>query len=213
MNINNITTYYINLEKRTDRNKLVLEELKKININNPIRFNAIEMKNGAIGCSLSHIKVLELALENNLDYVFICEDDIEILDHELFLNNVTKFLNSNIEWDVLIIAGNNMLPYQQIDNYLIKVYNCITTTGYIVKKHYINELLNNYREGLTNLIKTNNKIYALDNYWLKLQRKDNWFFLIPPTIIQRENYSDIEKKITNFKNYMLNYNKVVVKSK
>ena len=47
----------------------------------------------------------------------------------------------------------------------------------------------------------------LKKYWFFLQQKDRWFLIIPTTVYQIENYSDIEKKNTNFKNYMLNYQK------
>jgi len=212
MLLQDIPTFYINLKKREDRNKHILQELKKINIKNFERFNAIEMTNGAIGCSLSHIKCLEMAIKRNYEYVMICEDDVEILNPELFIKNINTFLNSSIKWDVVLIAGNNMLPYKIITDYCIQINNCLTTTGYIVKKYYFETLLENYKEGIQKLLRepTNNN-YKIDKYWLFLQNKDNWFLIIPPTIVQREDYSDIEKKKTNFKNYMLNYNKVVKK--
>lgn len=213
MKITEIPTIYINLEKRKDRNENILNELNKIGIVNPSRFNAIEMTNGAIGCSMSHIKCIETAIKKDYEYVFICEDDISILNTELFLENINKFFNSNIEWDVVLVAGNNMLPYIPVNNFCIKIYNCLTTTGYIVKKHYYEKLLTNFKEGVVMLMKNqnNSKSYAIDKYWLKLQQNDNWYFLIPPTIIQKEDYSDIEKKITNFKKYMIDYNKVIQK--
>ncbi len=213
MILQDIPTIYINLEKRQDRNINVLTELNKLNIKNITRFNAIQNKNGAIGCTLSHIKCLELAIQNNYDYVFICEDDIQIVDTNLFTINIQKFLNSDIEWDVVIVAGNNMLPYKPINEYCIQVMNCITTTGYIVKKHYYHKLMANFKEGVLTFMKNpdqKNK-YAIDKYWLHLQMNDHWFMIIPPCIIQKEDYSDVEHRITNFKNYMLNYNKVVIK--
>jgi len=136
MLITDIPTIYINLEHRKDRNENVLKELSKIQIDFPERFNAIEMKNGAIGCSLSHIKCLEIAIKRNYEYIMICEDDIEILNPSLFVENINKFLNSQIEWDVVLIAGNNMIPYNFVTDYCIKIYNCLTTTGYIVKNKY-----------------------------------------------------------------------------
>lgn len=212
MDIINIPTIYINLEHRKDRNESVLKELKKIGVMNPTRLNAVQMNNGAIGCSLSHIKCLEISIKNNYEYVMICEDDIEILNIELFVENINKFLNSNIDWDVVLIAGNNMIPYNFVNDYCIKIYNCLTTTGYIVKKKYYDTLLNNYKEGVKNLIKEQtNTYYRIDKYWQLLQKKDNWYMIIPPTIVQKEDYSDIEKKITNFKNYMLNFNKAIKK--
>jgi len=212
MLITDIPTIYINLEHRKDRNESVLKELSKINIKNPERFNAIEMKNGAIGCSLSHIKCIEIAIKRNYEYIMICEDDIEILNPSLFVENINKFLNSQIEWDVVLIAGNNMIPYNFVTEYCIKIYNCLTTTGYIVKNKYFSTLLNNYKEGVTKLMKEqSNSSYKIDKYWLSLQKKDNWYMIIPPTIIQKEDYSDIEKKVTNFRNYMLDFNKAIRK--
>jgi len=213
MLITDIPTIYINLEHRKDRNESILKELSKINIYNPERFNAVEMKNGAIGCSLSHIKCLETAINRGYDYVMICEDDIEILDPKLFTENIHKFLNnSQIEWDVVLIAGNNMIPYNFVTDYCIKIYNCLTTTGYIVKNNYFPTLLNNYKEGVKNLMRDQaNSSFKIDKYWQILQNRDNWYMIIPPTIIQKEDYSDIEKKVTNFRNYMLDFNKAIRK--
>jgi GR25 family glycosyltransferase involved in LPS biosynthesis len=210
MLITDIPTIYINLEHRKDRNESVLKELSKIQIYVPERFNAIEMKNGAIGCSLSHIKCIEIAIQRNYEYIMICEDDIEILNPSLFVENINKFLNSQIEWDVVLIAGNNMIPYNFVTDYCIKIYNCLTTTGYIVKNKYFSTLLNNYKEGVTKLMKDQtNESYKIDKYWKLLQNKDNWYMIIPPTIVQKEDYSDIEKKVTNFRNYMLDFNKAI----
>jgi len=208
----NINVMYINLDSRTDRNTHVQEQLKKIGVNNPERFNAIKLEDGALGCSMSHLKCIELAKKNNYEYVFICEDDIEFLDPELFLTQLQSFLKSAISWNVVLVAGNNMLPYLPANDTCIKILNCQTTTGYIVKREYYDTLIDNYKTGIKNLLKEPfNNEYKIDKYWFKLQRKDNWYLIIPLTIVQREDYSDIEKKVTNFKNYMLDYNKVYKK--
>jgi len=210
MLVTDIPTIYINLERRKDRNESIVKELSKINIKNLHRFNAIEMTNGAVGCSLSHIKCLEIAIKENYDYVMICEDDIEILNPTIFLENIHKFLNSTIEWDVVLIAGNNMVPYNFVTDYCIKIYNCLTTTGYIVKNKYFSTLVYNYKEGVKKLMKEQtNSSYRIDKYWQILQNKDNWYMIIPPSIVQKEDYSDIEKRITNFRKYMLDFNKCV----
>jgi glycosyl transferase family 25 len=208
----NIHVVYINLTSRTDRNERVQSELKKIGVDNPERFNAIKLEDGALGCSMSHLKCIELAKKNNYEYVFVCEDDIEFLNPELFLTQLKNFLTSNIAWDTILVAGNNMLPYLPVNDTCIKILNCQTTTGYIVKREYYNTLIDNYKTGIQNLLKEPfNNEYKIDKYWFKLQRKDNWYLIIPLTIIQREDYSDIEKKVTNFRNYMLDYNKAYKK--
>lgn len=212
--LQNIHTIYINLDTRPDRKENILIELEKIGITSPLRFSAIKLDNGAIGCSMSHIKCLEMAIREDYEYVFICEDDIEVVNPDLFISNANKFLNNkNIDWDIVLVAGNNMLPYSPVTDYCIKIYNCLTTTGYIVKKSYYETLLKNFKEGVMKLLREpENKGYRIDTYWKVLQNKDNWYLIIPPSIVQKEDYSDIEKKVTNFKKYMLDYNKVIKKN-
>ena len=201
--------FYINLDHRTDRKSHVEEQLSKIGIMG-LRFNAIKMKNGAIGCSMSHLKILEEAHKNHLDHVLIVEDDITFLEPEKFKTYISKFfkLHGN-NWDVILFAGNNMPPYKNIDDTCIQVSRCQTTTGYLVNGHYIKTLATNVRAGLTNLLnKPDEKInFAIDRYWFHLQEKDNWFFIIPPTVIQREDYSDIEHRVTNYQELMQDLDK------
>lgn len=112
---------YINLESRPDRCEHVERELKKMNINAE-RMNAIKMAEGAIGCTLSHIRCLELAKERQYPHVFIIEDDITFLQPELLLENLKKFEeNTQLQrWDVLIIGGNNCPPYTKVTDYCIR---------------------------------------------------------------------------------------------
>ena len=67
---------FINLDKRVDRLEHVTKQLEMMGINGE-RFKAVETKDGAIGCTMSHIKCLELAKARGYEQVFICEDDIE----------------------------------------------------------------------------------------------------------------------------------------
>ncbi len=66
--------YYINLDSRTDRKEHVEEQMNIIGINAE-RFKAIRLPNGAIGCSMSHLKLLETAKANNFPHILIVEDD------------------------------------------------------------------------------------------------------------------------------------------
>jgi hypothetical protein len=131
---------YINLESRTDRKEHVVAELNKLGIYEETgftRFNAVKLPtgNGALGCSMSHLKCLEMAKKNEWSHVLICEDDIVFLDPVLFVSQVNAFLSKSRVWDVLLLAGNNMLPYNPVDDNCIQVMHCLTTTGYIVQNH------------------------------------------------------------------------------
>jgi GR25 family glycosyltransferase involved in LPS biosynthesis len=202
-------TLFINLEHRTDRLEHALMEFKKMGINAE-RVNAIKMQNGAIGCTLSHIKCIELAKSRDWEQVFICEDDITFLNPELLKRNIDLFYNNDdILWDVLIIGGNNVPPYQQLYEYAARIFRNQTTTGYIVKKQYYDTLLTNFKESAANLLRNpDNKFeYALDKYWNRLQMQDFWYMITPPTVTQYENYSDIECETTNYDFLMLDMDK------
>lgn len=201
-------TLYINLDSRTDRLEHVTNELKKMDINAE-RVKAVKLENGAIGCTMSHIKCLELAQKRDYEHVFICEDDILFLDPTLYKEKIQNFVNIKTDWDVLIVGGNTVPPYQKITDDCIRVFHSQTTTGYIVKKHYYSTLINNFKESARNLMAnpTNKFHYALDKYWLRLQKENNFVMLIPPTVIQYESYSDIEKKEVNYQRLMLDMEK------
>jgi glycosyl transferase family 25 len=201
--------YYINLDHRIDRKEHVTQQLETMGIT-ANRFNAIKMEDGAIGCSLSHLKILQTALDNKFDHVLILEDDITFLDPELFKSQFQKFMEKyENKWDVLLFAGNNMPPYEKVDDLCVKVQRCQTTTGYLVNGHYIKILLQNIKMGVNNLIyKPEEKnTYAIDKFWFMLQTVGKWYLITPLTVVQKEDYSDIEKKVINYTKLMQDLDK------
>ena len=199
--------FYINLDERKDRREHVEMQLNWMGITGE-RFSAVKTKFGAIGCTMSHIKCLEMAKERDYDMVFICEDDIQFINKDTLHNSVNKFMETVKEWDVCIIGGNNGRPFKPVNEICVQVQNCQTTTGYVVKKHYYDVLLKNFRESVQNLIRSQNiRLHALDIYWKQLQGRDKWFLLIPIMAYQKEGYSDIEKKNVDYRRMMANYDK------
>jgi GR25 family glycosyltransferase involved in LPS biosynthesis len=202
-------TLFINLESRTDRLDHSIKEFQKMGIHAE-RVNAVKSKMGAVGCTLSHIRCLELAKSRDYEQVFICEDDITFLNPELFKQNLQKFQdNDDIMWDVLIVGGNNVPPYQQIADYVCRVFYCQTTTGYVVKKHYYDTLISNFKESAQNLMRYPERAreFSIDIYWKRLQIQDFWYMITPPTVTQYESYSDIENKTVNYDHLMLDMEK------
>lgn len=203
--------FYINLESRPDRRQHVEQQLSLVGVKNAERFNAIRLPNGAIGCSMSHLKCLETALKNDWEHVLIVEDDILFLKPNKFVAQFNKFLDIHqTNFDVLLIGGNNIPPYKVIDDTCIKVSKCQTTTGYFVQRHYYKQLIANIREGIGKLMREPDKhvLYAIDKYWFQLQAKDKWFLITPLTVTQREDYSDIEQRRTNYTKVMTDLDKV-----
>jgi GR25 family glycosyltransferase involved in LPS biosynthesis len=201
-------SFYINLDERTDRKEHVEKQLESIGIV-PNRFNALLLGNGAIGCSMSHMRCLQVAKEKRWDHVLICEDDIDFMNPTLFKKNLNLFLANHNDWDVVLLAGNNIPPYIQTAEYCVQVSKCLTTTGYLVKSHYYDTLIHNIREGVEKLIQYPKQglVYSIDNYWFHLQVKDKWFLIVPLTVKQKGDYSNIEKKNTNYSHLLLDLDK------
>jgi GR25 family glycosyltransferase involved in LPS biosynthesis len=201
---------FINLEERQDRLLNINKEFAKMGIQNAERILAVKLENGALGCTLSHIKCLELAKKQNYEMVVICEDDVEFTQPEIFWESLTKLDSSeSSNWDVLLLAGNNLKPYNKIFDFALQVFNCQTTTAYIVKNHYYDKLLNNFRESSNRLIREPQMkhLYALDIYWKKLQIQDTWILPIPLTITQYNNWSNIENRQVLYRECLLDYEK------
>ena len=150
-----------------------------------------------------------MAKEKGWDHVLICEDDITFTNPGLFIQQINKFLSKQENWDVVLLAGNNMPPYKQVDDYCVQVTRCQTTTGYLVKSHYYDKLIDNIKTGMNMLVRNRDmhKIYAIDKYWFLLQDKDLWFLITPLSVVQREDYSDIEKRRTNYTKIMVDLDK------
>jgi len=162
---------------------------------------------------MSHLKCLQIAKKNNWPYVMICEDDLLFLDKEKAVKHMNNFLKMHSGhkdvWSVMLIAGNNVPPYKKIDDTCICVSHCQTTTGYIVKNTYYDTLIDNIKTGIEKLMKnpTNAFSYAIDKYWIQLQKRDVWYLLAPIIAVQREDYSDIEQRTTNYEHIMKDLDK------
>jgi hypothetical protein len=49
--------------------------------------------------------------------------------------------------------------------------------------------------------------FCIDIYWKKLQQQHVWLLLMPLTVTQYEDYSDIEKRVVNYHHIMLDFEK------
>ena len=190
MDILNKQHFYINLDKRVDRKEKVEKELIDFGFTSPNRISAIENKIGLIGCALSHIRCLEEAKKNNWSHVLILEDDIYFIDKERCKNLIEKYID--YDYDVLflgaLIADNK---YSKVDGNLLKINKAITAHSYIVKSHYYDKLIENFREGIE--LKNKNPTdeqYNIDTYWFNLQIVDRWYCLKPIMCSQYDDYSD-----------------------
>ena len=181
---------YINLEEREDRRKSIEYELRFINPDKIIRFNAIKEESGIIGCVKSHIAVLEMAIQNNWKNCLILEDDMLWKNFNSNYPVLEKLIENN--YDVIILGG----IYLQYNKVTLKCKHAVTTTAYLINNSYYSKLLKNFKEGLELRLKFDLKdnTYNLDEYWNKLIRLDNWYVVVPSLCIQKSDFSNIQNK-------------------
>ena len=192
---------YINLDSRQDRNLLALEEFKKLDIN-PIRISGTlvnvsdnKMASGILGCTLSHIKCLEMALEKKQN-IFIFEDDIKFIhsnETKTILDECCEELNG-IDWDMFYIAANVLKPIYQETKYLGRLTHAQSTVGYCVNYRFVEKLLSYIPRNQIipiDLVYTNN---VIPNH--------NCFISIPMLGVQRNSFSDIEGKQVDYESYL-----------
>jgi glycosyl transferase family 25 len=187
---------YINLEDRKDRRKEIEEELKFISNDKIMRFNAIKHQHGYIGCVMSHIACLDYAIKNDLNNIMILEDDASFSNYKDGIKILKELLNK--DWDVITL-GNVGVDY---DKETYKLNSAQTTTGYIVNNHYFKILRKNFMDGMKKAEETHDwPNYALDQYWKKLQKKDNWYIVVPSLVIQRPSFSSICNQHVDYTGY------------
>jgi glycosyl transferase family 25 len=185
---------YINLEHRTDRKQQIEDVLSKFPAEKVVRFNAVKNdKHGGIGCTQSHIGVLEMAILEGWKNVLIVEDDCMWNRFETGYPLLEKLVQK--EFDVITLGI--VSPVYDFDSF--RLYKGQTTTSYLVNQSYYQTLLDNFKESLQKFEETGHYAkYALDQYWKPLQVKHKWYAVIPSLLIQRESYSDIEKRTVNY---------------
>jgi GR25 family glycosyltransferase involved in LPS biosynthesis len=197
--------YYINLAHRKDRNDSFLHEMKRIHIPGAVierREAFLNTSDGALGCTQSHIETLEAFLKSTHQVALICEDDFEWATTQEEINSFFTKLN-DIDFDVCLLAGNPWNTEQTKYTFVKKANFVTTTSAYIVQRHYIEKLLENFYKSFNSRKKGMNYIdkcssFTIDSYWTELQKIDTWYIASPTLGKQRADYSDIEKKDVDY---------------
>ena len=191
---------YINLEKRTDRKEEIEKELQDKNLHFE-RFPAIQTAQGCIGCSLSHLQVLKLAKEKGYSNILILEDDFMfVVDKAELESNLEHFFSLQLPYDVCMLSYNMQQSEPIPDStYVGKVLEAQTASGYIVHSRYYDTLIQLWESSVISLEQTGQHwIYALDQIWKYLQRKDNWYYFTKRLGKQRPSWSDLGNSFADY---------------
>lgn len=203
---------FINLDHRKDRLESIQSFFQQAEIpaEKIVRVSGIRDSPGIVGAARSHIAVMKMIRDNGWENTLILEDDVEWLNYsnETILEHIQK------PFDVLMLGG-----YYDIleENRAIRALHA---SSYIIKKYYVPKLLDNFETGLQKLLANKFSLFQqkrnemikhdnenhVDAYWCNLQKKDNWRCIVPPMVIQKESYSDIQEKTVKGDNYVLSPN-------
>jgi glycosyl transferase family 25 len=189
---------YINLDYRTDRRSEIEGELATMGLSGE-RFSAILEKPGWIGCSRSHLKVLELAKQSGWKNVLILEDDFHfIVDKATFEQELTDFFKLEIPYDVLMLSY-NLQEKKPFNDTVCRATNVQTASGYLIHERFYDTLIANWKQALPLLIQTGQHWnYSCDQCWKILQPTSEWFCLNRRIGIQRKGYSDLAERVVDY---------------
>jgi hypothetical protein len=198
----------INLKHRSDRKKRSMDNFIKLGIE-PHQIRYIEAiytpNNGALGCFQSHIKALNIAIQ---DYdgqnVMICEDDIvlnknpvDIIDE---LNMIKNDPVLSLKKDVLMLSHNTQ-QYKETDNKnILRLIESQTGSAYMANTLYLKKLYDLFTSVFDIYISKNSWIpeFCNDQCWKVLQKNDGWYGPDKAFFIQGQSYSDIENKTVKY---------------
>lgn len=207
---------YINLEHRIDRKEQIMKTLleyfpEEIIYRIP---GILNIDSPCIGIAQAHINALEHAIQNNWKHVLIMEDDMVFNEFEKNYKKLQELMLSS--YDAIVLGG----IYVDYNPETSKLNKCSSMGAYLVHQNYYDVLLNNFKDGLKNLIREDLKLntrtfswslnrgslerartYIIDQYWQILHQKDNWFII--PLCYSKENFSDSLKRVENWEPYFL----------
>lgn len=196
--------FYINLKHRNDRRIQIENELQtKFLYTKAERYEAILHEHPILGCTMSHITLWRKMVENNWNTIMVIEDDAML---QTSRQNIDRYINGFLEdpnADVLSIS-NSCGDHVHYSDLFERAFNSQTSSCYVIKLHAVKDLLPyyfKYPEDIFTLKEDHPELGILiswiDCAWLEYQKVHN--FLIPKEekiVIQRESYSDIQRKVT-----------------
>lgn len=210
--LNEIKTFYINLEKDFDKKKNMDLLLNKLNFKDVTRINGLEpnldrfvsdRKNlgNIYGCALSHSHALSL---QRTPFI-ILEDDVDVLEYQneiIVPDDADALYLGNMSWGLVGEDGDlNSLVYEKVEGYedIYRVFNLLGTHAVLhLSNKYVSDawqLLNNSYKNIYETIDTiNPSSIAPDVCFAKMQKDYNVYAIGTPIFHQTGHYEDQTNK-------------------
>lgn len=185
---------YINLPARIDRKERLQQRFRQHRIYASLALGIVETPTsdwtaapGAWGCSLSHQKLFQEALQQNYDSLMIFEDDaLPVEDFTTRLNTLWADVPS--DWQILYLGCNNIEMPIPVTGRVARVRRAFTTHAYALKPAAMKAILEHPE------IKT----HAIDHVLLDIQQKLPCYCFTPSLVTQEEGYSDIMQRNVDY---------------
>jgi len=196
--IDSIKVVYINLNSRKDRRLHIENELNRIGFLNSFRFAAIENKLGILGCTLSHQKIIEQAIQAKEKFILIVEDDAQFTCTKNMLEKTIKSFLEDVQAEVLCLGNNVQDKPSTYSKNLLRTKNTQTTSCYLIKSSLFGDYQKTLQAGIDLMEMGLVSEGAIDIIWKKLQQTH--LFLIPKRklVYQIASHSDISNEVARY---------------
>ena len=152
--------YYINLQRRPDRNAALLRQLDRVGYDRAHvhRINATAHADDPMaGCLLSHVAALEAVVARaeaagggggvggGRPFALVLEDDFEWNDAALARTRLRAAFALQANWSVILLAGRCRSSVPPLAGRYAPADKCSTNTGYMIRNSYAPKLLELFR--------------------------------------------------------------------
>lgn len=210
MNNNIDHLYYINLDKRVDRNQRFVDVVLPVfeaNAGDYTRISAVDTTDQptpdlrTMGCTLSHLKLFELAKKNGHKKFLVLEDDFHPIINSLELNcRIDHLFKHYPDFNICQLSYNAHGGLTSIDDIIYKCGNTQTTSGYIIDISFCDVLIPAFEMGVKNLKNgQSGRHNAVDQVWKRFQTEQNKWYLMKRCGVQQPGYSDIMGKEVSYR--------------
>jgi GR25 family glycosyltransferase involved in LPS biosynthesis len=193
--------FCLNLDRRPDRKQQAINEFNEFGIQvefisgidgselpdtHTTSSDSMPVSKGDMGCTLSHLKMIQLAKERGYKNVMIFEDDVEF--PSVFNSIIGMHLfKLPSDWDMFYFGGNHAGGFEMVNEKIAKVKKTYTTHAYAVRNTVFDEM-----------IRVLSEVEKVDISISSLHSKFNCYVCRPHVAFQRDGFSDILERKTTY---------------
>mgnify|MGYP001190722314 FL=1 len=200
--------YCISLPQSSDRKTTISKHFENLKIKDRVEFIYVDApagnfqntnfkKAGVLGCSLSHMRAVYDAVDNQYDNCLIIEDDT-FFSKDYHSRMIAGLSELPKDWDILYFGGS---PHEK----LIPISSQLSTSGimlgtiaYGLNSKYYNKILNSYFSDIGKKFPA----CCADNILKNLNKQNKSYTFDPYMCETHEGISLVENRHTSYHNYI-----------